>query len=116
MLNIIIFSKDRACQLELLLRSMKLYFAEFSQHKINILYTYSNDSFKKGYEKLFKIHNDTNINYIRETAKFKEHVVLLLNQDNPYTILFVDDVVFKNPFTLTSKQFRLFTMKDEYPT
>lgn len=29
MLNIIIFSKDRACQLELLIRSMKFYFKEF---------------------------------------------------------------------------------------
>jgi len=116
MINITIFSKDRACQLELLIRSMKLYFKEFYENEINILYTYSNDKFKEGYEKLFLIHNDKNINYIKETLKFKEHVLLLLNQENPYTIFFVDDIVFKNPFSLESKQFKLFTMNDEILT
>jgi hypothetical protein len=116
MLNIIIFSKDRACQLELLLRSMKIYFKEFNDYKINVLYTYSKDKFKEGYDKLFKIHNDKNINYIRETESFKNHVLLLLNQDNPYTVFFVDDIIFKNPFTLNCKQFKLFTMNDEILT
>ena len=116
MLNIIVFSKDRAAQLELFIRSMKMYFKEFNQYKINILYTYSNDNFKLGYEKLFLIHNDKNINYIKETLKFKEHVLLLLDQENPYTVFFVDDIVFKNPFTLESKQFKLFTMNDEILT
>jgi len=113
MLNIIIFSKDRPAQLELLLRSMKFYFKEFYEYKINILYTYSSDFFKEGYEKLFKIHNDNNINYIKETLKFKEHVLLLLNQDNPYSVFFVDDIIFKSPFTLNCKQFKLFTLNDE---
>ena len=55
MLNIIVFSRDRACQLELFIRSMKFYFKEFYQYNINVLYTYSNNKFKEGYEKLFKI-------------------------------------------------------------
>ena len=116
MLNIIVFSKDRACQLELFLRSMKFYFKEFSQYKINILYTYSNDKYKEGYEKLFTIHNDSNIRYIKETQEFKKHVLLLLDQDNPYTVFFVDDIVFKNPFTLDCKQFKLFTLNDDILT
>jgi len=116
MLNIIIFSKDRACQLELLLRSMKEYFKEFYEHKISILYTYSNDNFKLGYEKLFSIHNDKNIIYIKETQSFKNHVLLLLDQDNPYSVFFVDDIVFKNPFTLGCKQFNLFTLNDDILT
>jgi len=116
MLNIIIFSKDRSCQLELFIRSMKFYFKEFDQHTINILYTYSNDKFKEGYEKLFKIHNDKNINYIKETDVFKKHVLLLLDQKNPYTVFFVDDIVFKNSFTLNCKQFKLFSMNNEILT
>lgn len=113
MLNIIVFSKNRGMQLELFLRSMKFYFKEFSQHKINILYNYTNEEFKKGYEKLFKIHNDENINYIKETQTFKSHILNLLDIKNPYTVFFVDDVVFKNSFTLNSKEFKLFTLKDE---
>lgn len=116
MLNIIVFSKDRAAQLELFIRSMKFYFKEFSEHKINVLYTYSDNKYKEGYEKLFTIHNDSNINYIKETQDFKRHVILLLDQENPYTIFFVDDIVFKNPFTLNSKQFKLFTLNDEILT
>jgi len=116
MLNIILFSRDRACQLELLLRSMKFYFKEFSEQKINVLYTYSNDFFKAGYEKLFSIHNDKNIKYIKETQTFKNHVLLLLDHDNPYTVFFVDDIVFKNPFTLDCKQFNLFKLNDEILT
>ena len=116
MLNIIVFSRDRACQLELFLRSMKFYFKEFSQYKINVLYTYSDTKFKEGYDKLFKIHNDENINYIIETDKFKNHVLELLDPENPYTIFFVDDNVFKNHFTLDCKQFKLFTLDNNILT
>lgn len=116
MINIVIFSRDRASQLELLLRSMKLYFKEFYEHKINILYTFSNDGFKAGYDKLFKIHNDSNIKYIKETLKFKDHILLLLDYNNPYSLFFVDDIVFKNPFSLNCKQFKLFTMNEDILT
>lgn len=115
-LNIIVFSKDRSSQLELFLRSMKYYFKEFDQHIINVLYTYSSKNFKEGYDKLFTIHNDKNINYINETEVFKRHVISLLNPNNPHTIFFVDDIIFKNPFTLDCKQFKLFTLNDDILT
>jgi len=115
-INIIGFSKDRPAQLELFLRSMKLYFKEFYEYKINILYTYSDDKFKEGYEKLFKIHSDSNIIYIKEVSRFKLHVLYLLNPENIYTAFFVDDIVFKNPFTLDCKQFKLFTLDDNILT
>ena len=115
MLNIIVFSRDRACQLELFIRSMKFYFKEFSEYKINVLYTFSDFKFKEGYDKLFKIYNDSNINYIRE-SNFKSQVVSLLNIDNPYTVFFVDDIVFKNSFSLTSLPFKLLTLRDDILT
>jgi hypothetical protein len=115
-INIIVFSKDRACQLELFLRSMKFYFEEFDQHIINVLYTYSNDKFKSGYDKLFTIHNDSNINYIKETQNFKNHILFLLDQDKAYTIFFVDDIVFKNTFTLDCKQFEMFATNNQILT
>ena len=90
-----------------------LFRSEFYDYKINVLYTYSDDKFKEGYEKLFIIHNDKNINYVKETTPFKNHVLLLLNPDNPYSIFFVDDIVFKNEFTINCKQFKLFTMNSE---
>jgi len=116
MVNIIIFSKNRANQLELFLRSMKFYFKEFSESTINVLYTYSDDNFKAGYDKLFTIHKDSNIKYIKETDVFKHHVLLLLNPEILYTVFFVDDIVFKNPFSLESKQFKLFSMNNDILT
>jgi len=107
-MNVIVFSKDRACQLELFIRSMKIYFKEFKDNKINVLYTFSDKKFEEGYEELKKIHNDVNINYVQESKKFKDHVMLLMNPDDNYTVFFVDDIVFKNPFTMDSKQVRLF--------
>ena len=110
-LNVVLFSRDRSSQLELLLRSMKRFFKEFNETKINILYTYSNDEFKKGYNKLFTIHNDNNINYVKE-INFKQDLINLMNNDK-FTIFFVDDNVFKNPFSLEDKQFKIFSERND---
>ena len=42
--------------------------------------------------------------------------IRLLNPDNLYSVFFVDDIVFKNDFTLDCKQFKLFTMNDDILT
>ncbi len=115
-MNIIVFSKDRPSQLELFLRSLKKYFEEYNNLNFNILYTYSNDKFKDGYDKLFTIHNDSNLNYIKEVKKFKEHVLELIDEENEHTVFFVDDMIFKNNFTLNSKQYKLFTLNDDILT
>jgi len=115
-MNVIVFSKDRSCQLELLIRSIKKYFKEFEELTFNILYTYSNDTFKKGYDKLFEMHNDLNLNYIKETKKFKEHVLELIDDKVEHTIFFVDDMIFKNDFTLKSKQYQLFSTDENILT
>ena len=60
-INVIIFSKNRAAQLELFIRSMKKFFKDFSSNEIKILYKTSNSFFEEGYEKLKKIHSDDNI-------------------------------------------------------
>ena len=116
MLNIIVFFYFIPCQLELFIRSMKFYFEDFYNNTINILYTYSDIKYKNGYEKLFKIHNDSNIKYIKEVDNFKNHVISLINIDNLYTVFFVDDNVFKNSFSLKSLQFKLFTLRDDILT
>lgn len=115
-MNIIIFSKDRPCQLELFLRSVKKYFKEFSQYNFKVLYTYSDSNFEEGYKKLFKIHNDDNISYIKEGNKFKDSLLKIIDKEKDYSIFFVDDIIFKNKFTLNSKQFKLFTLDDNILT
>jgi hypothetical protein len=52
-INSIIFSKDRASQLHLLINS--LYKNAPGIFNLNVLYTFSNEDFEKGYEKLKEI-------------------------------------------------------------
>jgi hypothetical protein len=103
-LNCIIFSLNRSCQVELLLRSMKLYFKEFDQQKINILYKCSNLFFKEGYDKL--IEEYPSINFVLEND-FKNDLISLI-KNNKYTIFFVDDIIWKEPFSLNCADFKLF--------
>lgn len=95
MVNYIIFSFNRSCQLELLLRSIKEFFIDWEAFPIYILYKYSSDNYKKGYDKVKKLHPE--FNYIQE-SNFKIDLLKLLNIKNYYTIFSVDDDVFKEEF------------------
>ena len=92
----IIFSKDRASQLHLLLSSIDKNAKGIFD--LNILYTYSNEEFKQGYDKLIELCklNDWQVNFIKEVS-FKEDLMKLFNMSFPYTCFFTDDdVLFEN--------------------
>jgi hypothetical protein len=105
-MNIIVFSKDRAMQLELFIRSFNKYVKNFDKYVINIIYTYSNDNFKLGYDKL-KNMNYLNVNYLKET-NFKQDIIQLFNSENKYSVFFVDDDIFKYPFDFYDNQMDIF--------
>lgn len=104
-MNIVIFSKDRALQLELLIRSMKKYFVDFDQYVIQVLYAASNSEYNAGYDYLKKIHPE--IKYLKET-NFKRDLLDLVDERKYFTLFFVDDLIFKNPFTMKSPQIQTF--------
>lgn len=114
-MNIIIFSKDRAAQLDLFLRSMKKYFKKFWDYQINILHTYSSDSYKEGYERLFGLHPDSNINFVKEND-FKKDLLSLIDEKDEVSIFFVDDIVWKNPFSISSDAYQYFLENKEVLT
>ena len=68
MINGIVFSKDRACQLNLLLSSLEKNAKNIFETKV--IYTSSNLEFEKGYEKL--INQYPEVKRIKETSKLKE--------------------------------------------
>jgi O-antigen biosynthesis protein len=110
MLNVIIFSKDRACQLELLLRSSKIFFRDWEQCKPIILYTFSHSSYAEGYDRLKLLHPE--FRYVCEqdtSASFKEQVLRLVDEENSYTVFFVDDNIFRQPFSVDDREVKLFT-------
>lgn len=116
--NIIVFSKDRAMQLELFLRSFAIYVYNFHRYKINVLYTYSNKSYKEGYDKLIK-EIGVNIPYFYQAAycmsikfilenDFRKNVIELVNPNKKYTVFFVDDDIFKNQVDFYDRQMDIF--------
>jgi hypothetical protein len=107
MLNIIVFSKNRACQLDLFLRSMKKFFKEFSDFKIRILYKYTNPDFEKGYLSLKEIHSDKNIEW-KLDSNFQNCLIDIFDKTQKYSTFFVDDIIFKEPFSINDDRFKYF--------
>ena len=105
MMNIIVFSKDRACQLELFLRSMRHFFVQFNNFTINVLYTYSDEEYRAGYEMLISdLRTPGNVFYVKH-GSFKGCLMDLTYESNPYTVFFVDDMVWKGDFSLEEQAF-----------
>ena len=86
MISTIVFSKDRACQLDFLLTSLiqkgnKLF-------DINVLYEHSNESFKAGYSKLMEKY--PSLNWVEETD-FQKDTTDLIRKGGDLVCFFVDD-------------------------
>jgi hypothetical protein len=112
MINIVIFSKDRACQLELFIRSMKIFFIEHMLCKVFILYTYSNEEFKKGYDRTISYHPE--FKYVPEDGSgFKKQLIEILDASVHATMFLVDDIVFKDYFFIRSPEMRTFMSRDD---
>lgn len=112
-MNIIIFSKDRAAQLDMLLRSMKTFFPEWHKYRdIHVLYTYSNEAFGAGYVRTITTHPE--IHYVYETpGMFKMETLSLIDKKRQFTMFFVDDNVFKNKFSLDCEEVREFAIRED---
>lgn len=95
-LNIIIFSKDRACQIDSLLRSINDNF-HYTPDSVSVLYRSSNSDFQDGYNKVIDKQILTNIDWLKETD-FKSDVRnLVLNMKHESLIMFLvdDNIVFR---------------------
>lgn len=84
MLNTIIFSRDRACQLDALLRSMPAHLHP------TVLYMTSNARFEEGYEVLMRERSAV---FVREVA-FRQDLAWLVDSASRYTMFLCDDDVF----------------------
>lgn len=105
-MNIIVFSKDRAAQLDLFLRSFNTYVKNADKYQIKILYTYSNNKFKQGYNILINKHINKNIIF-RLEKDFKEDLIDLIYLLK-HTVFFVDDNIFIRDFDFYDSQQDIF--------
>ena len=89
MISAIVFSKDRAAQLDLLLRSINKNCPHFFE--VCVLYTYSNKEFKKGYSLIQdKFPADERYHWVDQTD-FQKDLNGLVDRSNPYLCFFTDD-------------------------
>jgi len=93
MFGSVIFSKDRACQLDLLLRSIKDNFQELKNAKI--LYLGTNKEFEKGYEIIKPLYPE--FEWIKETNFVVDVLKLFYSFKKEFIVNFVDDeIVIRN--------------------
>lgn len=98
-INTIIFSKDRALQLDATLRSFYFQCEDFYEQKIFVICKYSSDEFKKDYDIIreeFNCYN--NIVFVDETS-FKDDVINY-TKDSDFILWIVDDNIFIKNFNL----------------
>lgn len=87
MIDCLIFTKDRACQLDLLLRSIEENFPELGA--LNIIYSASSVDFLSGYQILMSRFPDHN--WIGETNLIKDIKTVVGTFSADFSMAFVDD-------------------------
>jgi len=88
MLTTLIFSKNRACQLNLLLKSIQQNLPNFDLEDVCVLYTATTSRFFAGYEILEDSFPE--VNFILQ-YDFEENTRAILHDANEYVCFFVDD-------------------------
>jgi len=90
-IDCLIFSKDRACQLDLLLRSINQH-APLLYRSVTVLATYTDETYRRGYGRCMEEHGDE-ISFLRE-IDFEWDVRRWLNRSWGLVSFLVDDDVF----------------------
>lgn len=100
MLNLVVFSKDRACQLDLLLRSLRTHLAWLDPGEISVLYAHSTAPYARGYETVRALHPGVRFVAEADAASFRDATLALVDTARPLTTFLVDDDVLLAGFSL----------------
>ena len=110
-MNVVIFSLDRAAQLDALLRSYKMHCGDWDKNNTVVLAKCSGGPMREGYQRVMGLHNDPSIKWVWEPAlpsSFKQFVLSSLDLDHhKLTMFLVDDIVFKDGFSTSDPEFNL---------
>lgn len=109
-MNIIIFSKNRPAQLDLLLRSM----CEFFPRDTAPVIIYAHDpQYADGYRQVI---NASQCLWHYQDGPLKEKVLEAIKPNHPHTMFLVDDDVFVRPFSYEDKEYRQFSSNKSIAT
>jgi hypothetical protein len=106
MINVVIWSKDRACQLDLTLQTYKKHFKEWKEQSVTIIYKWSTITYKLGYDKVMELHPE--FKFICEKDFRLDTLTATFDTDKEYISFMVDDDIFINDMTLDSNEFKEF--------
>lgn len=98
MFNLIVYSRDRACQCDLLLRSWQRFATCVDQP--TVLYRATNADFACGYRRL--ANSFPAVRFIAE-EDFRRQTLELLDPANAYTMWIMDDQIFRRPVCLDDR-------------
>lgn len=99
MLQAIIISKDRACQLDALLQSIQRFTPNLFRIRVN--FVYSNKDYLEGYERLIRKHPDVDF-WLERSLKNDFVDAIERSPSNIFTI-FTDDCLFFRPVQASAK-------------
>jgi hypothetical protein len=108
MIDVVIFSKDRAAQLDMMLSGLKHYFANWSTQKYTVLFTHSNDLHKLAYDRVKSLHQEKCFTWVKESNFYNDTKNIFNSGKNPLVSFLVDDDVFIDHFSLDSYEFKTF--------
>ena len=97
-------SKNRPMQLEACLRSLKTYFNEYQVSKKAVIFKATDKEYIDAYKIVIAEYQE--VNFINETV-YKKNVLDSIDQANKFTIFIMDDILFKNNFSLNDKPFQI---------
>lgn len=107
MFNIVIYSKDRACQLDLLLRSIETNFENWENQNLTVIYKATFTDYRVGYDICRWEHR--NFMFVdEEKEEFKRATMRCLNPKNLFTLWFMDDNVMLRRFSKEDAHFQRF--------
>jgi hypothetical protein len=99
--SVIVVSKNRACQLNWLLASIRESFQWDCNININVIYKYTDVNYKRGYDRCRELNSDLDINWIEETLLTEQIVQLVKNNFLGFVQFVMDDLLFLRDFSFT---------------
>jgi hypothetical protein len=104
----LIFSKNRACQLELLLRSLKEQVTTLHDLSLAVLYAVDDGTYEEGYDLVRRIHPDVHLQLQDDRLPLGAQIRdLVRSERREFFSFFVDDIVAVRPFGWFDRQFAL---------
>ena len=111
MLDLLIFSKDRPAQLDLLLRSLMRFILPDRRVRARVIWKSSDHDFRDGYAKITQKHGGR-CEFVEE-RDFRSDVVCFVTESTSAIMFMVDDDIALSRFSTDSSEFREFLRNPE---